>query len=73
MSLYATTIARLEFFQTFMYWLLRAGTMLLRACGMITSLSLWKGVRPNEIPASICPRGRDWMLPLTISATIALV
>ena len=32
--------ARLEFFQTFMNWLFISGTMLLRACGRMTSRSL---------------------------------
>ena len=47
--------------------------MLLRAWGRMTSLSLWYGFRDREIAASTCPLGRDWMLPLTISATTDVV
>ena len=39
----------------------------------MTNLSLWNGFRDSEIAASTWPRGRDWILPRTISAIVDAV
>ena len=58
-----------EFFVKFKYWLVVGGIIILKAWGIITSLSIWLGFKPTEAAASFWPLLIPWIPALTHSAT----
>ena len=65
---YAIAAANEEFFVKFKYWFVVGGIIILKAWGIITSLSTWFGVNPIDAAASFCPLPTPWIPALTHSA-----